>query len=149
MIRLPCCSVRSSTLLMFIVFLITQRPPRSTRTDTLFPYTTLVRSPLRPGLDDPGDLAHAVGQRSRPWLEDDRGLDLVQLAVAHGGDGVPARARGHLFGAALLAAPPAPADVRRAPHHFRRVLPAPPLPSRPPRPPGAPALTAGTGAGVE
>src|SRR3546814_18904562 len=24
-----------------------RRPPRSTRTDTLFPYTTLVRSPLR------------------------------------------------------------------------------------------------------
>src|SRR3546814_4833154 len=27
-----------------IVFLILRRPPRSTRTDTLFPYTTLVRS---------------------------------------------------------------------------------------------------------
>src|SRR3546814_17990795 len=26
-----------------------RRPPRSTRTDTLFPYTTLFRSPLRPG----------------------------------------------------------------------------------------------------
>src|SRR3546814_13235853 len=26
-------------------FLITRRPPRSTRTDTLFPYTTLFRSP--------------------------------------------------------------------------------------------------------
>src|SRR3546814_6754838 len=26
-----------------------RRPPRSTRTDTLFPYTTLVRSPLSPG----------------------------------------------------------------------------------------------------
>src|SRR3546814_3310460 len=25
-----------------------RRPPRSTRTDTLFPYTTLCRSPLRP-----------------------------------------------------------------------------------------------------
>src|SRR3546814_13166454 len=29
---------------MFI-FLIIRRPPRSTRTDTLFPYTTLFRSP--------------------------------------------------------------------------------------------------------
>src|SRR3546814_15423392 len=27
------------------VFLMIQRPPRSTRTDTLFPYTTLFRSP--------------------------------------------------------------------------------------------------------
>src|SRR3546814_13647697 len=28
----------------FVFFLIIRRPPRSTRTDTLFPYTTLVRS---------------------------------------------------------------------------------------------------------
>src|SRR3546814_4474118 len=27
-----------------------RRPPRSTRTDTLFPYTTLFRSPLYPGI---------------------------------------------------------------------------------------------------
>src|SRR3546814_4817347 len=32
---------------MFIVFfLMIRRPPRSTRTDTLFPYTTLFRSPM-------------------------------------------------------------------------------------------------------
>src|SRR3546814_15859180 len=31
-------------LLFFIFFLILRRPPRSTRTDTLFPYTTLFRS---------------------------------------------------------------------------------------------------------
>src|SRR3546814_8602137 len=29
---------------MFIFFLMIRRPPRSTRTDTLFPYTTLFRS---------------------------------------------------------------------------------------------------------
>src|SRR3546814_14756780 len=29
---------------MLLVFLMIRRPPRSTRTDTLFPYTTLVRS---------------------------------------------------------------------------------------------------------
>src|SRR3546814_19543340 len=28
-----------------VVFLMIRRPPRSTRTDTLFPYTTLFRSP--------------------------------------------------------------------------------------------------------
>src|SRR3546814_10307763 len=33
---------------MFIFFLMLRRPPRSTRTDTLFPYTTLFRSPDRP-----------------------------------------------------------------------------------------------------
>src|SRR3546814_14934522 len=31
----------------FFFFLITRQPPRSTRTDTLFPYTTLFRSSLR------------------------------------------------------------------------------------------------------
>src|SRR3546814_3219331 len=34
-------------LLLFIFFLMIRRPPRSTRTDTLFPYTTLFRSLLR------------------------------------------------------------------------------------------------------
>src|SRR3546814_14730160 len=34
-----------------------RRPPRSTRTDTLFPYTTLFRSPLR-------FLAHGWGETS-------------------------------------------------------------------------------------
>src|SRR3546814_13947883 len=34
-------------LIFFFFFLMIRRPPRSTRTDTLFPYTTLFRSPLR------------------------------------------------------------------------------------------------------
>src|SRR3546814_5933788 len=38
-----------------VLFLMIRRPPRSTRTDTLFPYTTLVRSPRR-------------GDRQRPRL---------------------------------------------------------------------------------
>src|SRR3546814_11127471 len=33
-------------LCLFIFFLMIRRPPRSTRTDTLFPYTTLFRSLL-------------------------------------------------------------------------------------------------------
>src|SRR3546814_6531696 len=33
-------------LLLFFFFLMIRRPPRSTRTDTLFPYTTLFRSLL-------------------------------------------------------------------------------------------------------
>src|SRR3546814_1375842 len=32
---------------MFFFFLMIRRPPRSTRTDTLFPYTTLFRSHLK------------------------------------------------------------------------------------------------------
>src|SRR3546814_19442422 len=34
--------------LLFFFFLMIRRPPRSTRTDTLFPYTTLFRSRLPP-----------------------------------------------------------------------------------------------------
>src|SRR3546814_21129840 len=34
----------SDCALLFFVFLMIRRPPRSTRTDTLFPYTTLFRS---------------------------------------------------------------------------------------------------------
>src|SRR3546814_4897578 len=32
-------------LFLWLFFLMIRRPPRSTRTDTLFPYTTLFRSP--------------------------------------------------------------------------------------------------------
>src|SRR3546814_17089631 len=35
----------SLVLLVLFFFLMIRRPPRSTRTDTLFPYTTLFRSP--------------------------------------------------------------------------------------------------------
>src|SRR3546814_3761897 len=36
--------------MLFFFFLMIRRPPRSTRTDTLFPYTTLFRSRSAPGL---------------------------------------------------------------------------------------------------
>src|SRR3546814_13424585 len=40
-------------MLVFFFFLIIRRPPRSTRTDTLFPYTTLFRSLAQtPAADD-------------------------------------------------------------------------------------------------
>src|SRR3546814_8452461 len=52
-----------------------RRPPRSTRTDTLFPYTTLFRSARRPCRLDPGLLRHQArpghqGRNDRPC--DDR-----------------------------------------------------------------------------
>src|SRR3546814_7003415 len=48
-------------------FLMSRRPPRSTRTDTLFPYTTLFRS--RTGLPIPSDPAflEAVPKRARSF----------------------------------------------------------------------------------
>src|SRR3546814_3438511 len=50
--------------IIFIFFLMIRRPPRSTRTDTLFPYTTLFRSPRNNHADGaiwPGSIS-----RSRP-----------------------------------------------------------------------------------
>src|SRR3546814_4916766 len=35
-----------NSVMLIIFFIMIRRPPRSTRTDTLFPYTTLFRSPL-------------------------------------------------------------------------------------------------------
>src|SRR3546814_11565748 len=48
---------------MFFFFVMRRRPPRSTRTDTLFPYTTLFRSYWRSwvrGLATPMDWQDAV-----------------------------------------------------------------------------------------
>src|SRR3546814_19961416 len=41
---------------MFLFFLMIRRPPRSTRTDTLFPYTTLFRSQI------PAEVKKASGE---------------------------------------------------------------------------------------
>src|SRR3546814_16535778 len=49
-------------MLTFILFLSIRRPPRSTRTDTLFPYTTLFRSVV----DDVSERAYQL-ERSGTW----------------------------------------------------------------------------------
>src|SRR3546814_14137868 len=78
-----------------------RRPPRSTRTDTLFPYTTLFRS-LRPGprrADRDGGL---VARRSPDAAADPAGLAAggphpaaggTGLHLGHGPDPAPARPR--------------------------------------------------------
>src|SRR3546814_20358046 len=43
-------------LYMYFFFLMIRRPPRSTRTDTLFPYTTLFRSFSKQTLPQIGEL---------------------------------------------------------------------------------------------
>src|SRR3546814_2458771 len=55
-------------MLLCILFLMIRRPPRSTRTDTLFPYTTLFRSP-RCGC------SHHLDQRHRSACRDPRRPD--------------------------------------------------------------------------
>src|SRR3546814_14189591 len=51
---------------MYFLFLMIRRPPRSTRTDTLFPYTTLFRSPESPEHrpDPPRRLARGISGRA-------------------------------------------------------------------------------------
>src|SRR3546814_15358647 len=58
------CLVFAFHLLYFFVFLMIRRPPRSTRTDTLFPYPTLFRSPVQ-GISDVLEIA---GNPRRAWL---------------------------------------------------------------------------------
>src|SRR3546814_15379626 len=44
-IMYSCSLVLVGSYVCYLFFLMIRRPPRSTRTDTLFPYTTLFRSP--------------------------------------------------------------------------------------------------------
>src|SRR3546814_2176489 len=51
--------MEDSIHILYVCFLMIRRPPRSTRTDTLFPYTTLFRSIQHKYEDDMADC---------PWL---------------------------------------------------------------------------------
>src|SRR3546814_6723214 len=63
-----CCAGTSPRLRLFLLMI--RRPPRSTRTDTLFPYTTLFRSVA----DGHFDALQAVALRPRRRLGADDGL---------------------------------------------------------------------------
>src|SRR3546814_19289817 len=51
-------------LLLVFFFLMIRRPPSSTRTDTLFPYTTLFRSPWAAPASRPGRATGGAGSRA-------------------------------------------------------------------------------------
>src|SRR3546814_17332921 len=59
------CLLCYITLFLYLFLLMVRRPPRSTRTDTLFPYTTLFRSDLGIGRPPLADRLH-VEHRARP-----------------------------------------------------------------------------------
>src|SRR3546814_3504655 len=65
-----------------------RRPPRSTRTDTLFPYTTLFRSPVR--LEQVGKavqyVAPCLGRGAAPVVLRRRGLGDRFLDLARAGE---------------------------------------------------------------
>src|SRR3546814_13099183 len=68
----------------FVFFLMKRRPPRSTRTDTLFPYTTLFRSV--PGGSGVGEDLQIVGRHARGIEQGERlalgieGVESLRLA---------------------------------------------------------------------
>src|SRR3546814_2832980 len=78
---LRCCLI---VVVCFFFFVMIRRPPRSTRTDTLFPYTTLFRSAA--GADRRrarGGAVHRVrarGRRPHPGRDPDSRARLAGLA---------------------------------------------------------------------
>src|SRR3546814_4643775 len=79
-----------SHVYFLIFFLMIRRPPRSTRTDPLFPYTTLFRSPddPHPILTDLPRGERGIGDRAFDHAQiggafDDRGGDIVGVRDAH------------------------------------------------------------------
>src|SRR3546814_15403252 len=65
-------------LFSFFRFLIIRRPPRSTRTDTLFPYTTLFRS--GEGAPRPASTSASESSKTREMLRLKRGPALTSSA---------------------------------------------------------------------
>src|SRR3546814_7774550 len=63
---------------MFLVFLLIRRHPRSTRTDTLFPYTTLFRSPALNGRDTPREAVDALLRGTNLVALDRRGAIIIR-----------------------------------------------------------------------
>src|SRR3546814_5555271 len=78
-------SVSDCNVIIFFFFLMIRRPPRSTRTDTLFPYTTLFRSLSRGALSrPPKSAATAIGPvncRSEEHTSELQSLMRISYAV--------------------------------------------------------------------
>src|SRR3546814_12607609 len=60
------CWWLAEVMFVVVVFLMIRRPPRSTRTDTLFPYTTLFRSALVVRLKRMANLKSVVWAQEEP-----------------------------------------------------------------------------------
>src|SRR3546814_12751725 len=80
------CCVSSVIIVLsfFFFFLMIRRPPRSTRTDTLFPYTTLFRSPDRRGGGIPwsGGQAHRIDRAHRSEEHTSELQSLMRISYA-------------------------------------------------------------------
>src|SRR3546814_1947532 len=89
-------------LVVIVFFLMIRRPPRSTRTDTLFPYTTLFRSVDRPHRLHRGGRPHRRTLRGRggnaPSFLLDRNADMggIELPMS-----TPRRKQSRQYGQAV------------------------------------------------
>src|SRR3546814_15764214 len=117
---------------------MTLRPQRSTRTDTLFPYTTLFRSKLaqvaRVGVGRPdikGVLAPHAARRALQLVGERIGSVGIGLGVRHFKDAGDAAKHGGAAARLNAFPPPQP----RPPHLHLPPAPAPPPPHPPPPPP--------------
>src|SRR3546814_19029603 len=72
-----------TTVFCYLCFLMIRRPPRSTRTDTLFPYTTLFRSDMqvkyRDGIRDLDRLAQSNFKQDFKDLSEARQDAILEL----------------------------------------------------------------------
>src|SRR3546814_16952010 len=82
MLALMLCVSRATCTFTVFFFLMIRRPPRSTRTDTLFPYTTLFRSLRLGGLRRRRGRYAGLG-RVQPL--DDLGSDIERVCRLDGG----------------------------------------------------------------
>src|SRR3546814_19674886 len=117
-----------------------RRPPRSTRTDTLFPYTTLFRSAAAaPGeigkrVERGGRIAEtrdqlAIGDRPDPGrAEEAKPRDMRCVSHARGRRAARCRRAGGRYSRG--ASPPPSAQARAAPASERTAPPPPPGPAR-------------------
>src|SRR3546814_12171251 len=76
-------------LLSYFFLLMIRRPPRSTRTDTLFPYTTLFRSGERDG--EVAGVGDGAGLRAQG--DAGGGAGLAQQVLERRAEGAPAQVR--------------------------------------------------------
>src|SRR3546814_13820832 len=75
-----------SVLIVHFFFLMIRRPPRSTRTDTLFPYTTLFRSAGQVDRQGAAARHHRLfADRAQPAGDHDDGVERPQCRARDGG----------------------------------------------------------------
>src|SRR3546814_19745281 len=123
-----------NVLFIFVFFLMIRRPPRSTRTDTLFPYTTLFRSEPKLAAGEPAVAALLDGQRAanqvwalhaeRSGQGNPEGLHPLLLAIVRDLRWVPILLARQL--AQLRAPAQLPEDERTALPQLTRATPPPP-----------------------